>query len=134
MNIIVIGAGLGGIAAAGRLARAGHRVTVLEKAQTPGGRAAVISRDGYRFDKGPTLFLMPEVFAETYAALGERMQDHLELIHLDPTYRAHFHDGTRLDLTYQMPRMRAQLDALEPGAFGQFLKFMAEGYGNYQLS
>ena len=134
MNIIVIGAGIGGIAVAGRLARAGHKVTVIEKAGHPGGRADFIQKDGYRFDKGPTLFLMPEVFAETYAALGERMQDHLELIHLDPTYRAHFHDGTSLDLTYQMPRMRAQLDALEPGAFGQFLKFMAEGYTNYQLS
>ena len=134
MNIIVIGAGIGGIAVAGRLARAGHKVTVVEKAAHPGGRADFIQKDGYRFDKGPTLFLMPEVFAETYAALGERMLDHLELIHLDPTYRAHFHDGTRLDLTYQMPRMRAQLDALEPGAFGQFLKFMAEGYTNYQLS
>jgi phytoene desaturase len=133
MDTIVIGAGIGGIAVAGRLARAGHKVTVVEKAGHPGGRASFIQKDGYRFDTGPTLFLMPEVFAETYAALGERMQDHLELVHLDPTYRAHFHDGSSLDLTYQMPRMREQLDALEPGAFGQFLRFMAEGYSNYNL-
>lgn len=133
MEIVVIGAGIGGIAVAGRLARAGHKVNVLEKSKHPGGRASFIQKDGYRFDTGPTLFLMPEVFAETYAALGERMQDHLELVHLDPTYRAHFHEGNSLDLTYQMPRMREQLDALEPGAFGQFLKFMAEGYTNYKL-
>ena len=134
MNILVIGAGIGGIAAAGRLARQGHSVTVLEKGSRPGGRVAVIEKDGFRFDTGPTLFLMPEVFAETYAALGERMSDHLELVRLDPTYRAHFHDGARLDLTYQLPRMREQLDALEPGAFGQFLRFMAEGYTNYHLA
>ncbi|MGB8214734.1 MAG: phytoene desaturase family protein [Anaerolineales bacterium] len=133
MNIIVIGAGIGGIAVSGRLARAGHNVTVIEKSDHPGGRASFIQKNGYRFDTGPTLFLMPEVFAETYAALGERMEDHLELVHLDPTYRAHFHDGNSLDLTYQMPSMREQLDALEPGAFGQFLKFMAEGYTNYHL-
>jgi phytoene desaturase len=133
METIVIGAGIGGIAVAGRLARAGHKVTVFEKAGHPGGRASFIQKNGYRFDTGPTLFLMPEVFEETYAALGERMQDHLELVHIDPTYRAHFHDGTSLDLSYQMPRMREQLDALEPGAFGQFLKFMAEGYANYHL-
>jgi phytoene desaturase len=134
MVAIVVGAGIGGIAVAGRLARAGHKVVVVEKAKHPGGRASFIQKDGYRFDTGPTLFLMPEVFAETYAALGERMQDHLELVQLDPTYRVHFHDGTSLDLTYQLPRMREQLDSIEPGAFGQFLKFMAEGYSNYQLS
>lgn len=134
MDIIVIGAGIGGIAAAGRLAKAGHRVTVFEKANAPGGRTSVIERDGFRFDAGPTLFLMPEVFAETYAALGERMEDHLELAHLDPTYRAHFHDGTRLDLSYRLPFMREQLDAIEPGAFEQFLMFMAEGYKHYKLS
>lgn len=134
MNIIVIGAGIGGIAAAGRLARAGHAVTVLEKGPQPGGRAAFITQDGFRFDTGPTLFLMPEVFAETYAALGERMEDHLDLVRLDPTYRAHFHDGTRLDLTSVLPDLRAQLDALEPGSFEAFLRFMAEGYRHYHIS
>ncbi len=134
MNVIVIGAGIGGIASAGRLARQGHTVTVLEKNAQPGGRVAVIERDGFRFDTGPTLFLMPEVFAETYTALGERMQDHLDLIRLDPTYRAHFHDESTLDLTSLLPDMRRQLDAIEPGSFEAFLRFMAEGYRSYNLS
>jgi phytoene desaturase len=134
MNVIVVGAGLSGIAAAGRLARAGHSVTIFEQKRAPGGRTAVLQRDGFRFDTGPTLFLMPEVFAETYAALGERMEDHLELVRLDPTYRVHFHDGSSLDLSADLTKMRLQLEALEPGAFGRFLEFMAEGYRHYNFS
>lgn len=133
-EIVIIGAGIGGIAAAGRLARAGHRVTVFEKGAAPGGRAGLIEREGYRFDTGPTLFLMPEVFAETYAALGARMEEQLDLVRLDPTYRVHFHDGSHLDLTSNLVEMREQLDALEPGSFEAYLRFMAEGYRHYKLS
>src|SRR5215211_8169848 len=76
---VVIGAGIGGIATAARLAKNGYDVTVLEKEATPGGRANQIIRDGHRFDIGPTLFLMPEIWKETFAALDEKMSDHLEL-------------------------------------------------------
>jgi phytoene desaturase len=133
-SAIVIGAGIGGIATAARLSRQGYQVTVYEKQSTPGGRASMIKKDGYTFDTGPTLFLMPEVFAETYAALGERMQDHLDLVRIDPTYRIHFHDGSRLDLTSNLVEMRDQLEALEPGSFEAYLRFLAEGYRHYNLS
>jgi phytoene desaturase len=133
-SVIVIGAGIGGLAVAGRLARQGYQVTVLEKASHPGGRAARLEKDGFRFDTGPTLFLMPEVFAETYSALGENIEQHLELKRLNPTYRVHFHDDTTLDLSADLERMRSQLDGIEPGSFESFLRFMAQGYRNYKLS
>lgn len=133
-SAIVIGAGIGGIAAAARLARAGYQVTVLEKSSRPGGRTNILDKDGFRFDTGPTLFLMPGVFAETYQALGERMEDHLDLIRMDPTYRVHFHDDSTLDLTSDMVRMRQQLDRIEPGSFAAFLRFMSEGYRHYYVS
>lgn len=131
---IVIGAGLGGLGIAARLARDGYDVTVLEKNVHPGGRTTTLERDGFRFDMGPSLFLMPAVFAETYADLGERMEDHLDLIKLDPTYRVHFHDSTTLDLTADMMRMREQLEAIEPGSFAEFLRFISEGYRHYHVS
>src|SRR5512135_2484246 len=96
---LVIGAGIGGIATAARLARAGYRVTVVEKNAKPGGRCDQLVRDGHRFDIGPTLFLMPEIFAETYAALGEQIEHHLDLQRIDPTYRIRFDDGVQLALT-----------------------------------
>ncbi len=86
---IVIGAGIGGIATAGRLARNGYDVTVIEKNSHAGGRCDQMVKDGHRFDVGPTLFLMPEVFEETYAALGEKMSDHLDLTpHRSDVHRA----------------------------------------------
>ena len=131
---IIIGAGLGGIAIAARLARQGYRVTVLEKNASPGGRCDQLIRDGHRFDVGPTLLLMPEIFAETYAALGERMHDHLELRRIDPTYRIRFDDGTQLSLTADMNAMQDQLEAIQPGSFGGFLRYLSEGHLHYHLS
>ncbi|NLT43136.1 MAG: FAD-dependent oxidoreductase, partial [Anaerolineae bacterium] len=80
---VIIGAGVAGVTSAARLAKAGYRVTVLEKQPTPGGRLAALRRDGFHFDMGPSLFLMPPTFAATYADLGERMEDHLDLIRID---------------------------------------------------
>src|SRR5919204_6315408 len=105
--VVVIGAGVGGIAAAARLAQLGCTVTVLEQNPAPGGRCGQIVRDGHRFDIGPTLLLMPELFRATYAALGERLEDHLDLQRIDPTYRIRFDDGTHLALT-------GELEALKP--------------------
>ncbi len=131
---LVIGAGIGGIAAAARLARSGFDVTVLEKNSTPGGRCSELRRDGHRFDIGPTLFLMPEVFAQTYAELGERMEGHLDLRRIDPTYRIRFGDGVELALSADMGTMQDQLEAVERGSFGGLLRYMAEGYEHYHVS
>ena len=131
---IVIGAGIGGIATAARLRRNGYQVTVFEKNDKPGGRTNQIVRDGHRFDVGPTLFLMPEVFAETFAALGERMEDHLDLQRIDPTYTVRFADGLTLELTADLLKMQPQLDAIEENAFDGFLRYMAEGNRHYRIS
>jgi phytoene desaturase len=131
---IVVGAGIGGIATAARLAKNGYRVTVLEKNETPGGRCNQIVRNGHRFDIGPTLFLMPEVWEETFQVLGERMSDHLDLRRIDPTYKVHFDDGLQLELTSNIGKMQAQLEAVERTAFTGFLDYLAEGAKHYKIS
>lgn len=131
---LVIGAGIGGIATAARLAKKGYNVTVLEKNDTPGGRCNQIVRDGHRFDVGPTLFLMPEVWEETFASLGEKMSDHLDLRRIDPTYKVHFADGLQLQLTSDIGEMQTQLEKVEKTAFTGFLNYIAEGSRHYKLS
>jgi phytoene desaturase len=131
---LVIGAGIGGIATAARLARNGYNVTVLEKNDTPGGRCNQLVQDGHRFDIGPTLFLMPEVWEETFAALGEKMSDHLDLRRIDPTYKVHFDDGLQLELTSNIGDMQIQLEAVEKTAFTGFLSYIAEGAKHYKIS
>ena len=131
---LIIGAGMGGIAAAAHLARSGYGVTVLEKNSTPGGRCSQLIRDGHRFGIGATLLLMPELYAETYAALGERMEDYVDLRRVDPMYRLHFDDGTQLVLTADINEMQSQLKAIEPGSFGAYLRYLVESYRHFHLT
>ena len=131
---IVIGAGIGGIATAARLAKNGYEVTVLEKNDTPGGRCNQIIRDGHRFDIGPTLFLMPEVWEETFASLGEKLSDYLDLRRIDPTYKVRFDDGLQLELTSDIGKMQEQLEKVEKTAFTGFLSYIAEGSKHYKIS
>ena len=131
---LVIGAGIGGIATAARLAKNGYEVTVLEKNGIPGGRCNQIIRDGHRFDIGPTLFLMPEVWEETFASLGEKMSDHLDLKRIDPTYKVRFDDGLQLELTSDIGKMQTQLESVEKTAFTGFLNYIAEGSKHYKIS
>ncbi len=133
-TVLVIGAGIGGIATAAHLARRGYQVTVVEKCDQAGGRCGRLVRAGHHFVTGPSLLLMPEIYAETFADLGERMEDHLDLQRVDPTYRVHFDDGTTLALTSDLNAMQAQLEAIEPGSFGGFLRYLNEGYLHYKLS
>ncbi|MBC8507121.1 MAG: phytoene desaturase [Anaerolineales bacterium] len=129
---IVIGAGIGGIAAAIRLAQNGLSVTVIEKCQRAGGRCNVIEKDGHRFDTGPTLFLMPELYKQVFAELGERIEDHVDLVRIDPTYQIHFDDDTIIRPTSDLKAMQDQLEAIEPGSFGEYIRYLNEGRYHYE--
>ena len=94
---IVIGAGFAGIATALRLRALGYEVTLLERLDSLGGRAQVFNRGGYRHDAGPTVITAPFLFDELFELFGEKLEDHLEFVPLDPFYRFHFADGSQFD-------------------------------------
>ncbi len=97
-SVAVIGGGVGGLAAAIRLAVAGHPVTLFERNDEFGGKLGVRRRDGYCFDTGPSLITLPSVFEELFGAAGRRLADHVELIELSPQFRYHWPDGTTRDM------------------------------------
>ncbi|RPJ27502.1 MAG: phytoene desaturase [Chloroflexi bacterium] len=132
-SVLVIGAGIGGIAAAAHLAKQGMKVTVLEKNSRPGGRCDRFSRDGHHFDVGPTLLVMPLLYEAEFAALGTSMHEMLELQRVDPTYHLVFDNGSKLALTSDMKSMQQQLEAFEPGSFSNLLRYIKEGKRHYHV-
>jgi len=112
-HVVVVGAGLAGLAAALHLIGAGRTVTVLERAEHPGGRAGRVDLDGpagrYQVDTGPTVLTMPDLVESTLAAVGEKLGDRLELIQLDPAYQARFADGSTIGVHTDPDRMEAEI-------------------------
>jgi phytoene desaturase len=127
-----VGAGLGGLSAALRLAGAGRRVTVVERAREPGGRAGVVRAGGYRFDTGPTVLTMPELLEDALGCVGERLADRLDLVRLDPAYRAHYADGSTLDVRPGVEATAAEIERLcgarEAAGFRRFAAYARELY------
>src|SRR3954469_2255750 len=108
-RVVIVGAGLGGLACALHLAAAGRQVTVVERESVPGGRAGRLSLQGYEFDTGPTVLTMPSLIEEPLAAVGENLSDWLELTPLNPAYRAYYPDGSTLDVRTDTLAMAAEI-------------------------
>ncbi|MFM1886137.1 MAG: hypothetical protein RL026_1294 [Pseudomonadota bacterium] len=111
---VVVGAGLGGLAAALRLRALGHEVTVIERGQQAGGRGAVFERDGFRHDAGPTVITAPFLLEELFEIHGERLADHVTLVPLTPWYRFRFPDGCQFDYGGTLEETLAEIRRLSP--------------------
>jgi phytoene desaturase len=131
-RVVVVGAGLAGLSAAMRLAGAGRDVVILEREQRPGGRAGRIEADGFSFDTGPTVLTMPDLIDDAFAALGEDYRDWLDLIPLDPAYRAFYPDGSTLDVFADPERMAAEIESqigpAEAAGYRRFVDYVATMY------
>ncbi|HEX2851498.1 MAG TPA: phytoene desaturase family protein, partial [Acidimicrobiales bacterium] len=132
MRVVVVGAGLGGLSAACHLAGRGHSVTVVERNARPGGRVAVIERDGYTLDTGATVLTMTGILADVFRAAGSSLDDHLVLKALDPMYRATFPDAGPLHVRHGVEAMseeiRRECGAGDADGFRRFVAWLTELY------
>jgi phytoene desaturase len=131
-RVVVVGAGLAGLATALRLRGAGREVVVVERGTRPGGRAGRVERAGYALDTGPSVFTAPEVVADTLAAVGETLEDRLRLTRLETTYRARYADGSTLDVHADPDAFAAEVARLagpaEADALRRYLADLADLY------
>lgn len=125
--VVVIGGGVGGLAAAIRLRAAGHQVTVLERNDVVGGKLATYERDGYTFDIGPSLVTLPHLFDDVFRTVGTSLAEQVDLVRLDPQFVYHWSNGSSLVVPDGDDDTAAAFDAFVPGAGDQWRSFDARG-------
>jgi phytoene desaturase len=143
-SVIVIGGGIAGLASAALLARDGYNVTLLEKHATLGGRAGSWASKGFRFDTGPSWYLMPEVFDHFYKLLGTSSDEQLQLSKLDPGYRVLFEGETakngnkkkptKLDVRADREKNLEAFEKMEPGSRPAMERYLASARDTYEIA
>ena len=132
---VIIGGGITGLATAALLAREGLAVTVLEKQPETGGRAGSWETDGFRFDTGPSWYLMPEVFDHFFRLLGTSADEQLQLVKLDPGYRVLFEGDTMpVDIAATREENIALFESLEPGAGQRLAEYLESSEEVYSMA
>ncbi len=130
---VVIGAGFGGLAAAMRLGAKGYRVTVIDRLDMAGGRGSSISRDGYRFDLGPTIITVPQIFEELWRVCGRDFHADVDLRPVDPFYQIRFPDGSHFNARQSSDAVRAEIARLSPGDLPGYERFLNDSERRYRF-
>ena len=134
-KVIIIGSGIGGLGTACILGKAGYDVTVLEKNSKIGGRANIFEAKGFRFDMGPSWYLMPDVFDHFFKLIGEKTEDHLDLQRLDPSYQIVFTDsGKVVEMKSNIEEDKKVFEELEPGSSEVLRKYLAQSKMQYEIA
>lgn len=133
-KVIIIGAGIGGLATAALLGKAGYDVTILEKNRIPGGRATQWKTKGFTFDMGPSWYLMPDVFENYFALFGKKPEDLFKLTRLDPHYRVYFGKKDYVDIVKNLETNLAYFESIEPGSREKLKKFLDNAEYQYNAA
>ena len=133
-DITIVGGGIGGLSAACYLAHAGADVALLEQHDDLGGVAGSFEIDGFRFDSGPSWYLMPDVFERFFAQFGRSVDDAYTLERLDPSYRIFWKDGDRLDVPADPAALAPKLEAYEAGAADAFWEYLSHAEAVHELA
>ena len=132
-RVAVIGAGVGGLAAAIRLRSMGFDVEVFEKNPVIGGRMGRLRGSGFTFDTGPTLLLMTDVYRELFKFAARNLDDYVELVPLSPNYRVHFGDGDSMIISRSLPELIPELERIESGVTPRFYRFLQDSCMKYRI-
>ncbi len=130
----MIGSGFGGLASAALLAKEGHNVTVLEKNEQPGGRASTLHKDGFRFEMGPSWYMMPDVFEKYFAEFGKKVSDFYALTRLSPKYKVFFEDKSSVVLSDDLQKTIELFESWEKGAGEKFKQYLAISQKKYEIA
>ncbi|HHM2884186.1 TPA: phytoene desaturase family protein [Staphylococcus aureus] len=134
MKIAVIGAGVTGLAAAARIASQGHEVTIFEKNNNVGGRMNQLKKDGFTFDMGPTIVMMPDVYKDVFTACGKNYEDYIELRQLRYIYDVYFDHDDRITVPTDLAELQQMLESIEPGSTHGFMSFLTDVYKKYEIA
>ncbi len=134
-RVVIIGAGIGGLAAACLLGKDGWGVTVIEKNEQVGGRAGYFEAAGFRFDAGPSWLLMTDVFERFFELIDENLHDHIKLVKLSPSYRVFYkNSGQQVDIWSNLAKDARTFEAIEPGAGEKLSKYLQKSEYIYELA
>jgi phytoene desaturase len=133
-KVLIIGAGVSGLASACRLASMGYKVTVCEKNDRPGGRMGLVEAQGFRFDLGPTIVMMPQIYREVFSDCGKNPEDYLQMERLDPIYRVWFEDGTVHEASSELSTLIPELEAFSESETAGYLEYLSNIYKRYLIA
>lgn len=135
-TISVIGSGVAGLASAIRLQTEGYQVTIYEKEKLPGGKMNQIKKDGYTFDLGPSIVMMPEIYREVFEIAGKNPNDYIPMKRLEPMYTSFYGEQKNKSLPFSsdLVTLQKMFEEINPGDFNGFLKYLSDIYSRFEIA